>query len=878
MGDYRRLVIAGNAGCTVLLVLFAVTSAHTRHGDGVVLQRAPPGCLYLKTNTLRCTDRSTDLSLPKGVSHLELENVPGLLDAATLHHLRWHRSGITDINNVIANPQSLRTLDLSYNNVTLLQEHQFQNYTNLVQLNLSRNLINDLPRDVFNNNQSIRKLCLAHNSLKAIPFQVFAPMNELNELDLSYNSLVTFLDHFFKFNKNIEILLLNNNNITKITSNALADLTDLKRLDLSFNSLGILSKGLFDSLVHLQYLNLANNPLTNIASGSFRGLQNMRTLNLSGNRLTQLPFGLLHFSPSLLSFTLDNTQIEKIHNSELLGIPNLEVLNIRRNRMLKEIESYVLADTPVLKELDISGNSLTFLPQSIANLTRLHRLNISDNPWACDCRMHWFAPWADHKKKSNVTMSELSCGPDAYPNDMLPTLHHLNCTKPRIVYKTPTKLYRLKSDALLECRYAANPPPSITWVTPKREVFHWNPDLSIPDVFSKHPVAHDQYMTPIRVIPPRIQVLDNGTLWVKNVTRADCGRYTCYASNPVANLTEDVLLHIDPADWNHIKIISLIVGTQSAAGFLGLTLLIQFLRYVLNKFGVLNNFCSFCKRDRVSPRARQIYAMLDNVEQYKSQQLEKLRENYTQQVHRIRDNCAQQMEWIQNSYQSQAKHLKDFRDIGSQHITTLRGQYCDQVKKVRDYSTTQLNWVRENYVFQRNKIRKFSAHKVLQLRETYKYQQQTLNKVLENLPSLYFENCRAGTCARAESLVFDPHDVESVDCYIKSKIENLANLDSSTDATQSRLSLYYTPSERSLCPDADPLAGVHINYIEGAPEPLILDGPSTSRMFHEQAESVRSAYSTDDLLQDIRVEIQPSTSLQHLPGPAAPGVNHETSL
>lgn len=50
------------------------------------------------------------------------------------------------------------------------------------------------------------------------------------------------------------------------------------------------------------------------------------------------------------------------------------------------------------------------------------------------------------------------------------------------------------------------------------------------------------------------------------------------------------------------------------------------------------------------------------------------------QIHRIRDNCVQQMEWIQNSYQSQAKHLKDFRDIGSAHLTTLRGQYHDQVR------------------------------------------------------------------------------------------------------------------------------------------------------------------------------------------------------
>jgi hypothetical protein len=130
------------------------------------------------------------------------------------------------------------------------------------------------------------------------------------------------------------------------------------------------------------------------------------------------------------------------------------------------------------------------------------------------------------------------------------------------------------------------------------------------------------------------------------------------------------------------------------------------------------------------------------------------------QVARIRENCTQQCDWIQNSYSSQTKNLRDIRDIGSHHISTMRDQYSDQVswktpqdfpdfsrtfpqlKRVRDYSTGQLNWVRENYVFQRNKIRKFSAHQVLRLREGYKYQQQTLNKVLENLPSFYFENCR----------------------------------------------------------------------------------------------------------------------------------------
>lgn len=47
------------------------------------------------------------------------------------------------------------------------------------------------------------------------------------------------------------------------------------------------------------------------------------------------------------------------------------------------------------------------------------------------------------------------------------------------------------------------------------------------------------------------------------------------------------------------------------------------------------------------------------------------------------------MEWIQNSYQTQSKHLKDFRDIGTQHLTTLRDQYYDQVIT---FSATTINY------------------------------------------------------------------------------------------------------------------------------------------------------------------------------------------
>lgn len=195
--------------------------------------------------------------------------------------------------------------------------------------------------------------------------------------------------------------------------------------------------------------------------------------------------------------------------------------------------------------------------------------------------------------------------------------------------------------------------------------------------------------------------------------------------------------------------------------------------------------------------------------------------------------------------------------------------------------------MRENYVFQRNKIRKFSAHKVVQLRETYKYQQQTLNKVLENLPSLYFENCRAGTCGKAESIVFDPNDIEGIDMYIKTKIEKLTNLDRTDlddddDLTQSKLSLYYTPTEWSLNTKSSPIGdaviedmGIYINYIEDDYKCVPpLDMPSTSKQ-HFQASSV------EDMRPNVEDDVQPhSTSLPDLSGAGEPShINqHETTL
>lgn len=298
---------------------------------------------------------------------------------------------------------------------------------------------------------------------------------------------------------------------------------------------------------------------------------------MGGNRLKSLPTALFQHNDNLKTIYLDHTDITVIQNTNFKGLQNLEQLNIRNNTYLREIETYVLQDTPSLTHLDISSNALTFLPLSLKMLDKLQELKIGNNPWACDCRMAWFANWAE--KNKDIIKPVLSCV-QSYPGDMLRILNHTNCKPPELISISPLTLYTLQTDALLECKFDGNPLPSITWITPTRMVFHWNPDPLIPDIFHKHSVAHDEFYNPIDNSKSRVRVLDDGSLFIGDIHREDCGRYLCFATNPSANVSAEVVLNIDPMTMFEIKMYSLLWGAISAAGFLGLTLAVQALRYI----------------------------------------------------------------------------------------------------------------------------------------------------------------------------------------------------------------------------------------------------------------------------------------------------------
>lgn len=160
---------------------------------------------------------------------------------------------------------------------------------------------------------------------------------------------------------------------------------------------------------------------------------------------------------------------------------------------------------------------------------------------------------------------------------------------------------------------------------------------------------------------------------------------------------------------------------------------------------------------------------------------------------------------------------------------------------------------------------------MLRFRESYKYQQQTLNKILENLPSLYLENCRGSSCSRSESSVF----VENRDGV------EVQGMDMS--ALDERESVYYTPSELS----ESPLSPVKELFRHQYTDALALDRPGPSHasvMWPQQESPCRVFHCSQNMLHDdIGDEefhaprtLQTSTSLPEMP--QLTETSHETAL
>jgi len=159
---------------------------------------------------------------------------------------------------------STEILDLSGSRITRWPFRPGQSCTQLQNLDLSDNLLQELPEDAFVGMPNLTVLRLAHNGF--LEFPNMTGLRSLWELDLSSNA------------------------ISSIPAGALFDNPEVVHLDLSRNQLSDLpSSGewLPESNV-LSYLTVAHNRISSLGDAFFGGFEDLDWLDLSGNGLMML--------------------------------------------------------------------------------------------------------------------------------------------------------------------------------------------------------------------------------------------------------------------------------------------------------------------------------------------------------------------------------------------------------------------------------------------------------------------------------------------------------------------------------------------------------------------------------------------------------------
>ncbi|KDQ86775.1 Leucine-rich repeat transmembrane neuronal protein 3 [Zootermopsis nevadensis] len=234
-------------------------------------------------------------------SHLYIR-CPSICACPSNFKMLCKNSSLTETPEV---PNTVITLDLSYNSISDLTNTSFSNKgTNqLTSLYIYNNKIRNIEREAFVSLKNLKSLFMGNNKLTYIHPDAFISIKNLEELDL------------------------HGNNINLGDEGPFRHLVNLFSLNIANCNLGIIPNATFQRTVKLSRIDMSNNKLTHIDDHLFDNLYSLQFLNLTGNLLTSVDFLLVLSTETLqeMSLYVHDNKIENLNSTVL------ERMNVLKN-------------------------------------------------------------------------------------------------------------------------------------------------------------------------------------------------------------------------------------------------------------------------------------------------------------------------------------------------------------------------------------------------------------------------------------------------------------------------------------------------------------------------------------------------------------------
>ena len=298
----------------------------------------------------------------------------------------------------------MKSLDISFNSIKILEEAIFQGLNQLEFLFANNNHISKLPQYVFYDVTNLHELNLDSNNLFDDQFGIdndiylkdrpFNRLTNLTYLSLSNNSHVKnattanlrFIEpHAFAELVNLRTLLFAKNQLAFVADNTLfQDMINLETLNLSTNLLLSLPDNPFSSLTQLKSLDLSFNLIGLLNSAVLRGLVNLEFLSLSGNSLSGLSVNFFTDATNLRHLFLAENGLSLFNGALFEPLRRLETLDLGANNFCC-ISANLFAPLSNLKRLYLDRNRLNtiYLQGQLRNLSQLTHLKVLHFSFKC---------------------------------------------------------------------------------------------------------------------------------------------------------------------------------------------------------------------------------------------------------------------------------------------------------------------------------------------------------------------------------------------------------------------------------------------------------------------------------------------------------------
>ncbi|XP_070839936.1 relaxin receptor 2a isoform X5 [Chaetodon trifascialis] len=303
--------------------------------------------------------------------------------------------------------QNTHPVDHYFLNECLLQEYPescdcIQTDVECVEVNL---------QDVPLLSPNVTWLSLRSNEIRVLSDFVFSEYSALERLFLQNNSLLFISAHAFSGLNSLKRLFLSENLISALSPGVFKDLHQLEWLMLDHNPLSILSQDTFIGLHSLMYLSMVDTSLQQLPHPSFcQHMPALDWLDLEGNQIQTLNYSILKscsklevLSSVLFRLLMDN-RIRRLPENTFQSMWKLAELNLSSNRIRELPKNTFKNLSKSLLKLNISHNPLLYIhPSHFNHLTHLQSLAL-EGIEIPDIQTKMFLPMKN--------LSHMSCKPN----------------------------------------------------------------------------------------------------------------------------------------------------------------------------------------------------------------------------------------------------------------------------------------------------------------------------------------------------------------------------------------------------------------------------------------------------------------------------------